>query len=70
MSEMYFEKSPETDAEKEQALFGAFDSVLGDSSLSDEGQAELIGELYSLGLEEGLSENDIDRIYEEARIKE
>ncbi|MFO0882112.1 MAG: hypothetical protein U0491_01550 [Candidatus Saccharimonadales bacterium] len=70
MSEYYFEAAPETDAEKEQALFNAFDTVLGDTTTSDDDKGDLIGELYGLALEEGISEEDVDRIYTEARDKE
>jgi hypothetical protein len=67
MSEIYFESAPETDVEKEQALFNAFDTVLGDTSTSDDEKGDLIGELYGLALAEEISEEDIDRIYAEAR---
>lgn len=70
MSEMFYESSPETVEEKEQALFSAFDQVLGADDTTDEDKAELIGELYGLALEEGLGMEDIERIYEEARVKE
>lgn len=70
MSEFYFEASPETEVQKEQALFSAFDTVLSDEITSDDYKSQHIGELYSLALAEGLSIEDIDRIYEEARVKE
>lgn len=70
MSEIFYESSPETSEEKEQALFNAFDQVLGDEATTDEEKADLIGELYGLALAEEMDMEDIERIYEEARVKE
>ena len=43
---------------------------LDTKATTDEEKADLIGELYGLALAEEMDMEDIERIYEEARVKE